>query len=334
MSSEKKVLLSAVQPTNPMTLGNLIGAVGTWQRYQEDFDTLFFAVDLHAITARLAPEILRENTHRTLATYIASGVDPERSTLFVQSHVPEHSELAWVLTCNSYIGELSRMTQYKDKAAKQDTNIPAGLFVYPVLMAADILLYQTNIVPVGDDQRQHVELTRDIAVRMNHTSGQELFTIPEARVPEVGARIMSLQDPTKKMSKSDSDPKATVFITDTDKQIVTKIKGAVTDSGSEISDAPDKPGIRNLLQIQSALTGKTIPDLVRSYEGKMYGHLKVDTADLVVARVAPLRAEVDKMLADRTELERILRRGAEKARERAQVTLRRTYDALGFVRPN
>jgi tryptophanyl-tRNA synthetase len=314
-------------------LGNLVGAVGTWKRYQEDFDTLFIAVDLHAMTARIAPEVLRENTYRTLATYIASGIDPERSTLFIQSHVPEHTELAWLLTCNSYMGELSRMTQYKDKAAKQGANIPTGILVYPVLMAADILLYQTHFVPVGDDQKQHVELTRDIAVRMNHALAQDLFTIPEARIPEVGARIMSLQDPTKKMSKSDTDPKATVYTIDTDKQIITKIKSAVTDSGSEITDSPEKPGIRNLLQIQSALTGTSVPDLVRSYEGKMYGHLKVDTAELVVARIAPLRNEVDRILADRAELERILKRGAEKARARAQVTLRRTYDALGFVRP-
>jgi tryptophanyl-tRNA synthetase len=333
MSERQKTLLSAVQPTNPVTLGNLIGAVRNWTRCQDEFDCIFFAVDLHAITVRMDPAVLRENTYRAMATFIAAGIDPERSTLFIQSHVPEHAELAWVLTCNSYIGELNRMTQFKDKSARQGTNIPAGLFVYPSLMAADILLYQTHYVPVGDDQRQHVELTRDLAIRMNHALEREIFVVPEARIPEVGARIMSLQDPTRKMSKSDPDPKATVFITDSNKAITTKFKGAVTDSGTEITDAPDKPGIRNLLQIQAALTGKSVPELVQAYAGKMYGHLKVDTAELVVNAVAPVRDEAERLLADRAELDALLRRGAEKARARAQTTLRAVYDALGFVRP-
>jgi len=283
MTESRKTMLSAVQPTNPITLGNLVGAVQNWTRYLDEFDSIFFAVDLHAITARIDPTLLRENTYRVMATFIAAGIDPERCTLFIQSHVPEHAELAWVLTANSYMGELSRMTQYKDKSARQGANIGAGIFIYPTLMAADILLHQTHYVPVGDDQRQHVELTRDLAVRLNHSFGKDVFVVPEARIPEVGARIMSLQDPTKKMSKSDPDPKATVFVTDTDKQITTKLKSAVTDSGTEITDDPDKPGIRNLLQIQAALTGKPVAELVQAYAGKMYGHLKVDTADLVVA---------------------------------------------------
>jgi tryptophanyl-tRNA synthetase len=334
MSQPKKTMLSAVQPTNPMTLGNLVGAVRNWPRYQDEFDSLFFAVDLHAITLPLDPVLLRQHTYRTMATFIAAGIDPERSTLFVQSHVPEHSELAWILTCHSYIGELSRMTQYKDKAAKQDTNIPAGLFVYPSLMAADILLYQTHYVPVGDDQRQHVELTRDLAVRMNHAFGKQLFVVPEARIPEVGARVMSLQDPTRKMSKSDPDPKATVFVTDTDKQILSKIKSAVTDSGTEITDSPEKPGIRNLLQIQSALLGKPTTELVEKYAGKMYGHLKVDTAEIVTQFIGPVRDEAERLLADRPELDKILQRGAQKARERASKTVRQVYDALGFLPSN
>lgn len=336
MSTQKKVMLSAVQPSNQLTLGTYLGALKNWVKLQKEYDCLFFAVDMHAITVRQDPKELRELTYLAIATYIASGIDPEEALLFVQSHVPEHSELAWALTCNTYMGELSRMTQFKDKSAKQGQNIPAGLFVYPVLMAADILLYRTNLVPVGEDQKQHLELTRDIAIRMNNAYGPKegpdaLFAIPEPYIPPVGARIMSLQDPTAKMSKSDPDANASVFLTDTNDQIIKKIKRAVTDSGSEITLEESKPGIRNLLTIQSAITGKSTDELVASYAGKQYGHLKVETAEIVAAAVGPIRDKAKEILADRAYLEGILKKGAERASERAQVTLKRVYDRLGFI---
>ncbi len=331
MSEAKQTMLSAVQPTNPMTLGNFVGAMSNWTRYQQDYDSIFFAVDLHAITLRQDPTALRENTYRLMATFIAGGLDPEHCTLFVQSHVPEHAELAWILTCNAYMGELSRMTQYKDKSQKQGANIPAGLFVYPTLMAADILLYQAHKIPVGEDQKQHVELTRDIAQRMNNALSRELFIVPQPFIPKIGARIMSLQDATKKMSKSDPDPKATIFLTDTDKQISKKIKSAVTDSGSEVTYDPAKPGVKNLIDIQSALLRQAPETVVERYAGKLYGHLKVDTAEVVVSALGPVRDEAERLLADKAELDRILQRGAEKARARAQRTLMAVYDALGFV---
>lgn len=327
----RKVMLSAMQPSSPLTLGNYLGALKNWVRLQHDHDCLFFAVDLHSITLRQDPKELRDRTYRAVATYIAAGIDPDKVTLFVQSHVPEHAELSWVLTCFTYMGELSRMTQYKDKSAKQGANIPAGLFVYPSLMAADILLYQTDLVPVGDDQKQHIELTRDLAERLNTLYGGDLFKVPAPYIPPVGARIMSLQNPLVKMSKSDPDPNATIFVTDTDAQIRKKLKRAVTDSGTEITYADDKPGVRNLLQIQSALTGRSPADLVEAYAGKQYGHLKVDTAELVVQAIGPIRDEAERMVAEPGYLDGQLRRGAERARERAQQTLARVYDRLGFV---
>lgn len=325
------VMLSAIQPTNPMTLGNFVGAMRNWTQLQATYDSIFFAVDQHAITVRQDPKVLRDHTYRLMATFVAAGLDPQKCTLFIQSHVPEHTELGWILLCNSYIGELSRMTQYKDKAARQGENIPAGLFTYPALMAADILLYQTDIVPVGEDQRQHVELTRDVAERMNNAYGTELFKIPSAWNPKYGARVMSLQDPTKKMSKSDADPKATIFMTDDDKTITKKLKSAVTDSGTEITYADDKPGIKNLIQIQCALSGETADQVVARYVGKMYGHLKVETAELIIATMGPIRDEAERLLADQAELDRLLKRGAEKARERAARTLDKVRAAVGFA---
>ncbi|OFZ01752.1 MAG: tryptophan--tRNA ligase, partial [Bdellovibrionales bacterium GWB1_52_6] len=277
-SNQKKVMLSAIQPSSQLTIGNYIGALRNWVKLQENYDCIFFAVNLHAITVRQDPKMLLEQTYRAIATYLAAGIHPEDAAVFIQSQVPEHTELAWILTCNSYMGELNRMTQFKDKSAKQGANIPAGLFTYPVLMASDILLYDTELVPIGHDQKQHVELTRDIAIRMNNTYGKDLFKVPEVYIPPVGARIMSLQDPTAKMSKSDPDVSSAIYLTDTDDQIRKKLKRAVTDSGTEITDDDTKPGIRNLLAIQSSLTGKSIPELVLSYAGKQYGHLKLETA--------------------------------------------------------
>jgi tryptophanyl-tRNA synthetase len=324
-------MLSAIQPTNPLTLGNFVGTMRNWRRFQGEYDSVFFAVDQHAITMRQDPIALRDNTYRLMATFFAAGLEPDLCTLFVQSHVPEHAELAWVLTCNSYMGELNRMTQFKDKSQKQGANIGAGLFVYPSLMAADILLYQAHQVPVGEDQKQHVELTRDIAQRMNNAYQRALFVVPEPFIPKFGARVMSLQEPTKKMSKSDVDPKATIFLTDTNKQIEKKVKGAVTDSGSEITYEPGKAGIKNLIDIQCALLGEAPEAVVARYAGKMYGHLKVDTAQVVIDALALIRDETDRILNDRAELDRMLGRGAEKARGRAQQTLREVYDAIGLI---
>ncbi len=330
MTAPKKTMLSAVQPSNRLTLGNYIGALRNWAQLQKDYDCVFFAVNLHAITQRQDPKELREQTRRAVATYIAAGIDPKEATLFIQSEVPQHAELAWVLNCYCYMGELGRMTQFKDKSAKAGENIPVGLFTYPVLMASDILLYDTDLVPVGADQKQHIELTRDIAIRMNNAYGADTFRVPQPVIPQVGARIMSLQDPTAKMSKSDPDPNGSVYLNETDDQIRKKLKRAVTDSGSEITDDESKPGVRNLLTIQSALTGKPVSEIVASYAGKQYGHLKVDTAEIVVQSVSPIRAEADRLMAEKSFLDQILQTGAEKARIRAAKTLKRVYEHLGL----
>ncbi len=327
----RKIMVSAVQPSNRLTLGNYLGALKNWVQLQSQFDCLFFAVDLHTITVRQDPKELREQTYRAIATYIAAGLDPNEVTLFAQSHVPQHAELAWVLNCFVYMGELNRMTQYKDKSAKQGQNIPVGLFTYPALMAADILLYQTHLVPVGEDQKQHLEITRDIAQRMNQVYGDELFTIPEVYTPPVGARIMSLQDPTSKMSKSDPDPSSAVYLNDSDDQIRKKLKRAVTDSGTEISYSPEKPGIKNLIDIQSAITGQSTQTIVDSYVGKQYGHLKVDTAEIVAAAVGPIRDRTEEVLKDQAFLNSVLKRGAEKAGARAEQTLKTVFDRMGFI---
>lgn len=332
MTQDQRTMLSAIQPTNPMTLGNFIGTMRSWTKYQQEFDSIFFAVDLHAITVRQDPATLRENTHRLMATFVAAGLRPEACTLFVQSHVPEHAELAWILTCSANMGELNRMTQFKDKSAKEGANIPVGLFIYPTLMAADILLYRAHSIPVGADQKQHVELTRDIALRMNHAYARDLFVVPEPFIPKIGGKVMSLQEPTKKMSKSDPNPKATIFLTDTNKEIEKKFKSAVTDSGAEVSYEDSKPGVVNLIQIQAALTGEAPEQVVARYVGKMYGHLKTETADIVINALAPIRDEADRILGDRAELERIMRIGALKARERARQTLADVYDAIGLTR--
>jgi tryptophanyl-tRNA synthetase len=328
----KKVIVSAIQPSNRLTLGNYLGALKNWVDLQKDYDCLFFAVDLHTITVRQDPQELREQTYRALAVYLAAGIDPESTTLFIQSHVPAHAELSWILNCFTYMGELGRMTQFKDKSAKQGQNVPVGLFTYPTLMAADILLYQTHLVPVGEDQKQHLEITRDIALRMNHIYGDDLFTVPGIYTPPVGARIMSLQNPDAKMSKSDPDPNSAVYLTDTDDQIRKKIKRAVTDSGSEITYDEKKSGIKNLIDIQAAILGKKPLDIAASYVGKQYGHLKVDTAEIVVQAVGPLRDRAQRVFADRGYLDSILKRGKERARERSEKTLSKVYERIGFIR--
>jgi len=330
-SSPKKIMLSAVQPSNRLTIGNYIGAVMNWAKMQKEHECIFFAVDMHVLTDARGSEDLKRQTYQAIATYIACGLDPNESTLFVQSHVKEHAELSWILTCHATMGEVSRMTQFKDKSSKHNESIPMGLFAYPVLMAADILLYQTNLVPVGADQKQHVELTRDLAIRMNNYYNSPIFTLPEPWIPKVGGKILSLQDPLKKMSKSDPDPKATLFLDDTDKDIEKKVKSAVTDSGSEIIASPDKPGILNLLTLQSVLTGKTIAEIEAAYVGKQYGHLKVDTAQICVEAIRPVREKTEKLMADRAYLDQVLKRGAEKARERAARTMKEVIAKIGFI---
>lgn len=324
-------MLSAVKPSNVLTLGNYIGAIKNWVTMQKDYDCIFFAVDLHTITKRIEGQMLRDQTYYVIAAYIAAGLDPEKVTLFTQSHVPAHTELSWIMTCFCQMGELNRMTQYKDLAAKAGASIGAGIFNYPTLMASDILLYQTHLVPVGEDQKQHVELTRDIAIRMNGIYGDDLFRVPEPWIPKVGARIMDLQDPTAKMGKSDSQGGGAVYLSDSDKEIEKKVKRATTDSGTEITDDDAKPGIKNLLTIQSAITGKPISELVASYSGRQYGHLKVETAEIVVQAVKPIREKTDALLKDRTYLDEILKKGADKAASRAERTLAKVYDRVGFI---
>lgn len=328
----KKVILSGIQPTNRLTLGNYLGAIKNWVKIQGDYSCYFMAVDQHAITVRQDPKELHENTLFAIASYVAAGIDPERCTLFAQSQIPQHAQLAWILNCNAYMGELSRMTQYKDKSAKAGANIPVGLFSYPLLMAADILLYDAHLVPVGEDQKQHVELTRDIAQRMNGIYGEDSFVVPDVFIPKVGARIMDLLTPTAKMSKSAVNENGSIFLADTPEQIEKKFKRAVTDSGSEISfDPAEKPGVSNLLSIQAAITGETIDAVVARYQGKQYGHLKVETAAFVIEELAPIQKRTQELLSDRGELSRMIRSSAAKARSQAEKTLSRIYERVGFV---
>mgnify|MGYP002721462376 CR=1 FL=1 len=326
-------VLSGMQPSaDSLHLGNYLGALVNWVEMQERYDAFFFIPDMHAITVPQPPEELRERVRRTAAQYIAGGIDPERSTLFVQSHVPEHAQLAWLMICSTGMGEASRMTQFKDKSAKQGADAAGvGLFTYPMLQAADILLYQPHGVPVGEDQKQHVELTRNLAQRFNHRYG-ETFRVPEPYIPEAGARIYDLQNPTAKMSKSADSPNGLLNILDTDKKIAKKIKSAVTDDGSEIRfDREAKPGVSNLLNIYAVLSGRGVEQLVAEYEGKMYGHLKVDLAELVVAKLGPIRDRAEELLQDPAELDALLAKGAAKARAVASETLSAAYEKIGFL---
>lgn len=331
--SNKPIVLSGAQPSGQLTIGNYLGALRQWDKMQDDYNCLYCIVDLHAITVRQEPEKLRNASLDSLALYLACGIDPARSAVFMQSHVPEHSQLAWILNCYTQFGELSRMTQFKDKSERHASNVNAGLFTYPVLMAADILLYQTNQVPVGHDQKQHLELARDVATRFNALHG-DVFTIPEPYIPPVAARVMSLQDPLKKMSKSDDNPQNFIGLLEDPKVIAKKIKRAVTDSEDPprvIYDIENKPGVANLLSILSGVTGKAVPQLEAEYEGKMYGHLKGDVADAVVSLLEPVQKRFHELRADQTTLNAVMREGAEKARARAAATLKKVNDAVGFV---
>ena len=311
-----------------------MGALKQWVAMQEDHDCYFMLVDMHAITVRQEPKDLYEACLDGVALYVACGIDPLKSTLFVQSHVPEHAQLGWVMNCYTQMGELSRMTQFKDKSSKNENNINVGLFSYPALQAADILLYQANQVPVGEDQKQHLELTRDIATRMNNLYG-DIFTLPEPYIPEFGARIMSLQEPTKKMSKSDNNPNNFIGLLEEPKKLAKKIKRAVTDSDEQARiyfNTEEKPGVSNLLTLLSLATGRTIDDLVPEYEDKMYGHLKTDVADAVVALVEPIQTTFKELREDRAELDKIMKSGAERASAKASQTVQKVYDAIGFIK--
>ena len=333
-ANPRPVVLSGIQPSGALTLGNYIGALKHWVALQETHDCLFALVDMHAITVRQDPAVLRDRCHEFLCLYLAAGIDPERSTLFVQSHVPAHAQLAWLLNCHTSMGELNRMTQFKDKSAKNSENINAGLFDYPVLMAADILLYQADAVPVGNDQKQHLELARNLAERFNARAGEAVFTVPEPFIPEVGARIMSLGDPTAKMSKSDDVEANVIKLLDEPKKVVKKIKRSVTDSDGEVRfDESAKPGVSNLLSIYSAVTDESIADLEVRYAGQGYGALKGDLADAVVAFLEPLQARYAEYRDDIAGLDALLARGAAAARQRAQPTLDAAYEATGFLPP-
>lgn len=334
-SAGRQVVFSGAQPTSDsLHLGNALGAVNQWVSLQSDYDAYFCVVDLHAITVPQDPEVLRKRTLVTAAQYLALGVDPAKATVFVQSHVPAHTQLAWVLGCFTGFGQASRMTQFKDKSQKQGAEATTvGLFTYPVLMAADVLLYDTALVPVGEDQRQHLELARDIAERIN-VRLPGTFVIPEAIIPKATAKIYDLQDPTAKMSKSAATDAGLISLLDDPKKTAKKIRSAVTDSEREIRfDREAKPGVSNLLTIQSAVTGTDVDTLVAGYAGRGYGDLKTETADAVVEFVTPIKARVDELLDDPTELQAVLAKGAARAGEVASVTLQRVYDRMGFLAP-
>ena len=329
----KPVVLSGCQPSGELTIGNYLGAIKRWVDMQQSHNCYYMLVDQHAITVRPDAKALRQATLDGLALYLACGVDPKESTIFIQSHVPEHSQLSWVLNCYTQMGELNRMTQYKDKSQKSEANMNAGLFTYPVLMAADILLYRADAVPVGDDQKQHLELARDVATRFNNIYG-DVFVIPEPHIPEFGARVMSLQEPSKKMSKSDTNPGNFIGLLEDPKKITKKIKRAVTDSDEQARiyfDVQEKPGVSNLLSLLSCTTGQTVEQLVPQYEDKMYGHLKGDVAEAVVATLEPIQQRFQEYRNDQAFLDEVMRNGAEKASERASKVLNSVYDAIGFI---
>ena len=330
--AKKKTIFSGIQPSGILTLGNYIGALRNWVSLQDsgEYDCIYCVVDLHALTVRQDPAALRRRCAETLALFIACGLDPEKNVMYCQSHVPAHSELSWLLGCFTYMGELQRMTQFKDKSQKHADNINAGLLTYPVLMAADILLYQSDLVPIGADQKQHLELARDIAIRFNGLYGNT-FRLPEAYIPKTSARIMSLADPTKKMSKSDENVKATVFLLDPKDSIIKKFKSAVTDSEAEVVYREGKDGINNLMSIYSAVTGKSFDEIQQEFAGRGYGDFKMAVGETVAEELRPIREEYDRLMADKGYLESCYREGAEKARAISQRTLDKVYKKIGFL---
>jgi tryptophanyl-tRNA synthetase len=331
--TEKKVMLSGIKPSGDLTLGSYLGAIKNWGARAEEFDCYYFMADLHAITVRQNPADLRLRTLEQLAQYIACGLSPEKNTLFVQSHVHQHTELGWVLSCYTMFGELSRMTQFKDKSSKNTDNINGGLFTYPSLMAADILLYQPDLVPVGEDQKQHVELTRNIVQRFNGIYG-DVFKMPESYIPKVGARIMSLTDPTAKMSKSENGDTGRVLLMDKPEQIMKAFKRAVTDSDTERCvryDVNHKPGVANLMTIYSSITGRSFDEIETEFSGQGYGVFKPRVGEAVVELLRPIQEETKRILADKGYLESVYRAGAEKAGWAAEKTLRKVYKKIGFL---
>lgn len=328
--SEKKRIFSGIQPSGALTLGNYLGALKNWVALQDEYDCVYCIVDMHALTVPKQPKDLRKNTLEVLANYVACGLDPDKSTLFIQSHVPAHAELAWIMNCFSYFGELSRMTQFKDKSKKNEGNITAALFDYPALMASDILLYDADLVPVGEDQRQHLEFTRDVAQRFNNRFSPT-FVVPEPYISKVGAKIMSLQDPTSKMSKSDDNTNSFILLSDSPDDIMRKFKRAKTDSSGIVRYSDEQPGIKNMLGMYSKITGESIDGIVNKYEGKGYADFKVDTAEIVIEELRPIREEASKLLGDKAYLQSVYQKGAEKAEAVARKTLRKVYKKVGFI---
>lgn len=329
--TKRPIIFSGMQPTSGaggLTIGNYIGALKNWVELQNDYDCIYFIADLHALTIRPEPAALRKQTLDVAAMYIASGIDPDKSVIFAQSHVPAHAQCAWLLNCFASMGECQKMTQFKEKSEKHSASV--GLFTYPVLQAADILLYQTNLVPVGADQKQHLELSRNLAERFNHYYS-DTFTVPEVFIPKVGARVMSLQDPTKKMSKSDENPKATIFLTDSADEIRNKIKRAVTDSGTDIRAAEDRPAVTNLIELYGIATGCTQAETEAEFAGKGYAEFKAALADAMVAMVEPIGKRYQEIRNDKAALNAILKKGAEEANRRAMRTLRKAYKKMGMV---
>lgn len=332
----KKTIFSGIQPSGELSVGNYIGSLRNWVGLQKDYNCIYCVVNEHAITVRQDPKELLDRSYNTLAIFLAAGVDPKESTIFLQSHVPAHCQLSWVLNCYTQIGELGRMTQFKDKSKRYGgENVSAGLFDYPVLMAADILLYQAHLVPVGDDQKQHIEMTRDIATRFNNLYG-ETFILPEGYFPKAGARVMSLQEPTKKMSKSDDNPNNVIRILEEPKSILKKLKRAVTDSDNPpviAYDWENKPGVSNLLELLSAATNRSVEDLVESYKGQMYGTFKTQVGEAVVEMLKPIQENYKALRADEGYLNEVFAQGAKQASEIAQKTLDDVYTKVGFALP-
>ena len=331
MQKKDSIIFSGIQPSGSFQLGNYLGAVKNWVAMQEGFDCVYCIVDLHAITLRQEPAHLRKQTYESFAQTIACGIDPRRSILFVQSQVPQHAELSWMLGCYTMFGELSRMTQFKDKSKKHPENINAGLFTYPVLQVADILLYMANLVPVGEDQRQHIELTRNVAQRFNGLYG-DVFPIPDIYTPKMGAKIMSLSEPTQKMSKSDPNPAACIYLTDSSDEIMRKFKRAVTDSDAIVRFSEDKPGISNLMTIYAAATGKSLDEIEKEFDGQGYGVFKPAVAEAVDGMLRPVRAQMKLLLSDKAQLDALMRDGAQKAEYLAEKTMRKVRKKIGFVK--
>ncbi len=330
MNEDKKRVFSGVQPSGNLTIGNYLGAIKNFSKFSDEYKTFYCVVDLHAITVRQVPAELRKRTYETLALYMACGLDEKKNTLFVQSHVPAHTELGWILDCYTMFGELSRMTQFKDKSAKNAQNINAGLFTYPALMAADILLYQTDLVPVGIDQKQHLELARDVAMRFNQIYS-DTFTVPDGYIPTDTMKIMSLADPMSKMSKSDENQNAVVYILDSKDDIIRKFKKAVTDSGSEVRYSEDKPGVSNLMTIYRAFTGKSFDEMEREFSGLGYGDFKLAVGEATADGLANVRAEFVRLISDKAHLEAVMKAGAEEASYYARKTMSKVRRKIGFV---